>query len=677
MDKISSSGSADFEDFEDEDDLWRAEEAAADEEHRLTEEALAEEAAAEELMFEDADEEPREELAEELLEEELRERAARAQLFTTERNTWQMGEAWHTWRLIAAVWRLAPQDEVEDWMGDANEEWVDGHHQLLEQLEQFVEEEHFEDPLESLGQQAYDMVESDDDISLGTDFDVNQTDPIPDFNDWGSDPGGVAKAASLCLTLKCKKSWEVPKMPLGQSELWQFGPNGPPMNVMDACSASNMLWIANQQDLFGFSLTGLEAQIQDQNLRNQVLIAHLPSLSGQVNRIRCGQLGRQPVVAAVDAAGGVLVAPSLVNAKLPPIKLLNPGVGEQGVSTWGIGLPPHDEGRLAMPSETDAETEKAPLLLHRFAENLPCIDIVGQLAIVASLGGEVSVLNVVPPSSMERVWNVCWIPLRSIRTVSTVPGASNPSEGVEEDTVEWTSNSGAALPAEIIRGVLSLLGPQDRCNSEATQDGCLNMRCKQTLPFNGAFAHIVPMPGLSSVIVSTKMDSTNYPLWAVSLVRRQRSLRFELRVTHLDTVETNLRDLPWPRNIIVGMAGSRDRLLILPLGGPDRKGPVSRKDHGRRGEATSDQVAWRTQRVRPREESFQPEVTQLPGEAKPVSCCHLDVSPCGNFVLASFSDGGVDMLDFPMLSRLARLQYSQPGLPEVRQKSNHGLKRVS
>lgn len=32
-----------------------------------------------------------------------------------------MGEAWHTWRLIAAVWRLAPQDEVEDWMGDANE----------------------------------------------------------------------------------------------------------------------------------------------------------------------------------------------------------------------------------------------------------------------------------------------------------------------------------------------------------------------------------------------------------------------------------------------------------------------------------------------------------------------------------------------------------------------------
>lgn len=91
--------------------------------------------------------------------------------------------------------------------------------------------------------------------------------------------------------------------------------------------------------------------------------------------------------------------------------------------------------------------------------------------------------------------------------------------------------------------------------------------------------------------------------------------------------------------------------------------------HVLQAEATSDQVAWRTQRVRPREESFQPEVTQLPGEAKPVSCCHLDVSPCGNFVLASFSDGGVDMLDFPMLSRLARLQYSQPGLPEVRQKS--------
>ena len=65
------------------------------------------------------------------------------------------------------------------------------------------------------------------------------------------------------------------------------------------------------------------------------------ALSGQVNRIRCGQLGRQPVVVAVDAAGGVLVAPTDCR---PPLRLLNVGFGQQGVSTWGIGLPPHTEG---------------------------------------------------------------------------------------------------------------------------------------------------------------------------------------------------------------------------------------------------------------------------------------------------------------------------------------------
>ena len=31
-----------------------------------------------------------------------------------------------------------------------------------------------------------------------------------------------------------------------------------------------------------------------------------------------------------------------------------------------------------------------------------------------------------------------------------------------------------------------------------TKDGCLNMRCKQTLPFTGAFAHVVRMSTLSA-----------------------------------------------------------------------------------------------------------------------------------------------------------------------------------
>ena len=38
----------------------------------------------------------------------------------------------------------------------------------------------------------------------------------------------------------------------------------------------------------------------------------------------------------------------------------------------------------------------------------------------------------------------------------------------------------------------------DPYGSMTFQDGCLNMRCKLTLPFNGAFAHVVHMPGLSA-----------------------------------------------------------------------------------------------------------------------------------------------------------------------------------
>ena len=57
----------------------------------------------------------------------------------------------------------------------------------------------------------------------------------------------------------------------------------------------------------------------------------LSSSSGQVNRIRCGQLGHQSVVVAVDAAGGVLVAPSQMHSKMPPMKLLNAAHGMEQV----------------------------------------------------------------------------------------------------------------------------------------------------------------------------------------------------------------------------------------------------------------------------------------------------------------------------------------------------------
>ena len=67
-----------------------------------------------------------------------------------------------------------------------------------------------------------------------------------DFNDWGSDPDDADKVAAREITLTWCKSWEISKVPLGSAELWQFGPNGPPMNVMDTCSVSKMVWIANQ-----------------------------------------------------------------------------------------------------------------------------------------------------------------------------------------------------------------------------------------------------------------------------------------------------------------------------------------------------------------------------------------------------------------------------------------------
>eukprot|EP00434_Breviolum_minutum_P026915 symbB.v1.2.023790.t1/scaffold2207.1/size85781/6 len=287
-------------------------EAAADEEHRLAEEALAEEAAAEELTLDAVDAD--------LVEEE---------------------EAWMT----------------EDDMAD--EAWLLQSQELLEQLKMEMtsckrtfslgfypwREEHFEDALESLEQDPYgDMGESDDDISLA-DF-AHQPDPIPDFNDWGNDPFGADKAAALSFNLNWKKIWEVPKVPLGTAELWQFGPNGPPMNVMDTCPVSNMLWIANQQELFGFPLPTLE----DPNSCNDLMeFTRISASRGQINRLRCGQLGRQPVVVAVDAAGGVLVAPTH-KSKMSPMKLLNVASGrDQGVSTWGIGLSPTDEGSDAGP----------------------------------------------------------------------------------------------------------------------------------------------------------------------------------------------------------------------------------------------------------------------------------------------------------------------------------------
>ena len=217
------------------------------------------------------------------------------------------------------------------------------------------------------------------------------------------------------------------------------------------CPVSQVLWIANQRQLFGFSLAGLEAQVaqvDSSSSEGAVLTSCAPELNAQANRIRCGQVGGQSVVVAVDASGGVLVVPS--SPGQPVLKLQNglqnvSGFGSSfGVSTWGIGLTPHGEpaesdgpllvsandkcvkawwltppqnadptlpspsapsrGRKIQKSwqtrqikESTGSSDMAPSLLHRFADNLPSIDIACGRAILGSLGGEVKVLNLSPP----------------------------------------------------------------------------------------------------------------------------------------------------------------------------------------------------------------------------------------------------------------------------------------
>ena len=322
-------------------------------------------------------------------------------------------------------------------------------------LQMLSDAEDFEQAMEQ--EAAFGEGESDDDMSLFGDLGLGRAEEIRDFNDWGWDPDDSAQRAASAWTISCRAAWEVPRMPLGQAELWHFGPNGPPMNIMDVCPVSQVLWIANQRQLFGFSLAGLEAQVAQVDLEwldprsegsaGAVLTSCAPELGAQANRIRCGQVGGQSVVVAVDALGGVLVVPSCPGAKHPVLKLQNPfGQSSTGVSTWGIGLSPHGEPAAAdgpllvsandhcvkawwitppqntltadsglspsFPSrsrrvekswqtrqvkDSSGSSDMAPSLLHCFADNLPSIDVGRGRAILGSLGGEVKVLNLAPP----------------------------------------------------------------------------------------------------------------------------------------------------------------------------------------------------------------------------------------------------------------------------------------
>ena len=96
-------------------------------------------------------------------------------------------------------------------------------------LQMISDAEDFEQAMEQ--EAVFGDGESDDDMSLFGDIGLGQAEDIRDFNDWGWDPHQMAQMAAADLTIACRAVWEVPRMPLGQAELWHFGPNGPPMNV--------------------------------------------------------------------------------------------------------------------------------------------------------------------------------------------------------------------------------------------------------------------------------------------------------------------------------------------------------------------------------------------------------------------------------------------------------------
>ncbi|CAE8620425.1 unnamed protein product [Polarella glacialis] len=557
------------------------------------------------------------------------------------------------------------------------------------------------------------------------------------FNDWGPDPDRAAEQQASALQVTSRVLWELPEVSLGPCSLHHFGPNGPPMNVMDVCPVTHRLFIANQRQLFGFSIAGLTARALGSTVASNDFAGSV-ELGAQVNRIRCGQLAGRPVVVAVDSRGGVAVVPTNGRCTLEVAQTLQNSASQwgeippaasgpsRGTSTWGIGLQPHgepagDEGTLLVtgndhcvkawwlrPSptacQTAAEVESdthtrscaghlhssterwkvreylspqglpptggnttgCPHTLLHLSENLPGIDLAQGHALVASLDGSVTSMEVCPPPAwsaaqtehgasssalsaleenrrwrelgpevslgrdvgagegapagpplwhtkstppwrhifaprsqhLRRTWNACWIPLRSIRCVDAPPLPKMPPDIV----LEWGGlpDPGATLSGEIVKSsVLPLLtadellmvvqllsmahAPAARAEVAARHrieqmalifsendvwlvDSCLGARCRQTLPFQAAFAHVSYMPEASTAFIAPKMARNANPIWAVTVLRRARSLRFRLQVQALPhELPDSYHDVSaWPLHVPVGLAsGTGGQLFTL------------------------------------------------------------------------------------------------------------------
>eukprot|EP00929_Paragymnodinium_shiwhaense_P107233 TRINITY_DN73307_c0_g1_i1.p1 TRINITY_DN73307_c0_g1~~TRINITY_DN73307_c0_g1_i1.p1 ORF type:complete len:805 (-),score=150.09 TRINITY_DN73307_c0_g1_i1:282-2360(-) len=168
-------------------------------------------------------------------------------------------------------------------------------------------------------------------------------------------------AAGESVRLVTTLQWQLEDAPLGEEALHSFGQNGPPMNVMDACPESGKLFVANQRRLVQLSIDELSRSARAMETDGANAPRRRPTeeaasllLPAQANRVRCGYVGRRPVVVAVDSVGGVTVAATTADAVQAVATLSNfqptrsgarsgPGVNPNSLpmSTWGIALEHH------------------------------------------------------------------------------------------------------------------------------------------------------------------------------------------------------------------------------------------------------------------------------------------------------------------------------------------------
>merc|ERR1712007_166998 len=58
--------------------------------------------------------------------------------------------------------------------------------------------------------------------------------------------------------------------------------------------------------------------------------------------------------------------------------------------------------------------------------------------------------------------------------------------------------------------------------------------CREALPFDATFAHVHFSPELSTAVVATKFERSHKHVWAITVLRRQRSQRFIIQISPLN-----------------------------------------------------------------------------------------------------------------------------------------------